>query len=162
MSMTMRLAYPATLYPSIRKLPLLGVTYADLYRRKKIQEAVLETLTKEYEIAKLQEAKEIPTVKVLDPANIPDKKSFPPRTLIVLFGTAFAFAVGSGWVLGKTRWDRTDPSDSRKAFAQEVFATAAAEFPWISRNGAGAHSAEKRVWSWARKRKDQDDSEKAE
>ena len=59
-----------SLYPSIRKLPLLGVTYADLYRQAKIQEVVLETLTKEYEMAKVQEAKEIPTVKVLDAANI--------------------------------------------------------------------------------------------
>jgi uncharacterized protein involved in exopolysaccharide biosynthesis len=151
-----------SLYPSIRKLPLLGVTYADLYRRTKIQEAVLETLTKEYEMAKVQEAKEIPTVKVLDPANIPDKKSFPPRTLIILAGTALAFAVGWGWVLGKARWDRTDSSDSRKAFAQEVFATAAAELPWISQNGAGAHSATKSVWSWARRRNEQDDPEKTE
>src|SRR5271155_1399227 len=70
-------------YPSIRKLPLLGVTYADLYRRTRIQEAVLETLTKEYELAKVEEAKEIPTVKVLDAANIPDKKSFPPRLLVI-------------------------------------------------------------------------------
>ena len=36
-----------SLYPSIRKLPLLGVTYADLYRRSKVQEAVFETLTQE-------------------------------------------------------------------------------------------------------------------
>ena len=149
-----------SLYPSIRKLPLLGVTYADLYRRTKIQEAVLETLTKEYEMAKVQEAKEIPTVKVLDPANVPDKKSFPPRTLMVLSGTALAFALGSSWVFGKTRWDRTDPSDSRKAFAQEVFATAAAELPWVSRNGRGVYSSGKSVRSWARRRKD--DSEKAE
>ena len=48
-----------SMYPSIRKLPLLGVSYADLYRRTKIQEAVLETLTKEYELAKVQEVKEI-------------------------------------------------------------------------------------------------------
>ena len=72
-----------SLYPSIRKLPLLGVKYADLYRQTKIQEAVLETLTKEYELAKVEEAKEIPTVKVLDVANIPDKKSFPPRLSIM-------------------------------------------------------------------------------
>ena len=88
-----------SLYPSIRKLPLLGVTYADLYRRTKIQEAVLETLTKEYEMAKVQEAKEIPTVKVLDPANIPDKKSFPPRTLISAVGhcTRFCGRFGLGF-----------------------------------------------------------------
>src|SRR5207302_712190 len=55
-------------YPSIKRLPLLGVTYYDLYRRVKIQEAVFETLTKQYEVAKIQEAKEIPSVRVLDVA----------------------------------------------------------------------------------------------
>src|SRR5713226_3842850 len=47
----------ASLYPSIRKLPLLGVAYADLYRRTRVQEAVFESLTKEYEMAKVQEVK---------------------------------------------------------------------------------------------------------
>ena len=45
-----------SLYPSIRKLPLLGVTYADLYRRTKIEETVYELLTQQYELAKVQEA----------------------------------------------------------------------------------------------------------
>src|SRR5208283_1607650 len=66
-----------SLYPSIRKLPMLGVPYADLYRQTKVEEAVFETLTQEYELAKVQEAKEIPTVKVLDSPNLPEKKSFP-------------------------------------------------------------------------------------
>src|SRR5262249_6717712 len=61
-----------TLYPSIRKLPLLGATYADLYRRVAVQEVVYETLTKQCELAKVQEAKEIPSVKVLDPAEVPE------------------------------------------------------------------------------------------
>lgn len=132
-----------SMYPSIRKLPLLGVTYADLYRRTKIQEAVLETLTKQYELAKVQEAKEIPTVKVLDSANTPDKKSFPPRTLFIFLGTTFAFMTAAGWIFGKTAWDATDPGDPRKVFAHEVFATVAARLPF-ERNGSGhrrgAHS----------------------
>ena len=36
-------------YPSIRQLPVLGVSYADLYRRTKVEEAVFESLTQEYE-----------------------------------------------------------------------------------------------------------------
>ena len=43
-----------SLYPSIRKLPLLGVTYADLYRQTKIEETVYELLTQQYEVAKVQ------------------------------------------------------------------------------------------------------------
>src|SRR6201988_171598 len=112
-----------SMYPSIRKLPLLGVEYADLYRRTKIQEAVLETLTKEYELAKVQEAKEIPTVKVLDVANIPDKKSFPPRLLIILMGTALAMTAAVSCLLGRALWRETDSEDPRKVFAQEVAST---------------------------------------
>jgi uncharacterized protein involved in exopolysaccharide biosynthesis len=122
------------LYPSIRKLPLLGVTYADLYRRTKVEETVFETLTQEYELAKVQEAKEIPTVKELDPPNLPDKKSFPPRTLIVLLGTMLAFSFGVTWVFGSARWERTDPGDPVKVFAQEIFDTARAEIPWPVRS----------------------------
>jgi len=130
----------ASLYPSIRKLPLLGVTYADLYRRTRVQEAVFETLTKEYELAKVQEVKEIPTVKVLDSPNIPDKKSFPPRMLIMFLGTAFAFAIATTWVFGKEAWDQTDSSDTRKAFAQEVFSTVKASLMKFAQNGSGGHS----------------------
>jgi len=135
-----------SLYPSIRKLPLLGVTYADLYRRARVQEAVFETLTKEYELAKVQEAKEIPTVKVLDSPNVPDKKSFPPRLLIMFLGTALAFVIATAWLFGKTSWEQTDSADPRKVFAQEVFATVQASFPGLSKNGSSANSNGHRPW----------------
>jgi capsule polysaccharide export protein KpsE/RkpR len=126
-----------SLYPSMRKLPLLGVPYADLYRRTKVQEAVFETLTQEYELARVQEAKEIPTVKVLDAPDVPDKKSFPPRTLIVLLGTTLAFVGGVMCVFGRTHWQAVDPNDPGKVLAQEIFASAKATLPWNSRNGHG-------------------------
>jgi capsule polysaccharide export protein KpsE/RkpR len=131
---------PDFLYPSIRKLPLLGVTYADLYRRTRVQEAVFESLTKEYEMAKVQEVKEIPTVKVLDSPNIPDKKSFPPRMLVMFFGTAFAFAIATTWIFSKKAWDQTNSSDTRKVFAEEVFSTVKASLPKLRQNGSGNHS----------------------
>jgi capsule polysaccharide export protein KpsE/RkpR len=147
------------LYPSIRKLPLLGVTYADLYRRTRVQEAVFETLTKEYELAKVQEAKEIPTVKVLDAPNIPDKKAFPPRLVIMLLGTAFAFAMAMIWSLGKTAWAGIDASDPRKALAQEVITTVQANLPKFSRNGTGAESNGR--WHFTMQRKEKADEEKS-
>jgi capsule polysaccharide export protein KpsE/RkpR len=145
-----------SMYPSIRKLPLLGVEYADLYRRTKIQEAVLETLTKEYEIAKVEEAKEIPTVKVLDVANIPEKKSFPPRLLIIFLGTAMAIAGIVMWIFSMTAWHQTDAGDPRKVFAQEVFSTISARMPKFSHNGSGEHSMNGVRWSWIRLRKGND------
>jgi len=127
-----------SLYPSIRKLPLLGVTYADLFRQTKVQEAVYESLTQEYELAKVEEAKEIPTVKVLDPPDVPEKKTYPPRMLIMLLGTALAFLVGVAVIFGKDIWENTDPGDPGKLFAREVFDAVKAHLPWVSSNGYGA------------------------
>jgi uncharacterized protein involved in exopolysaccharide biosynthesis len=125
-----------SVYPSIRKLPLLGVTYADLYRQTKIQETVYELLTQQYELAKVEEAKEIPTVKVLDAAIVPTKKTFPPRTVIILLGMMLGTTVAMTWVLAKTRWDAVDANDPRKAFAVEVYTTMRARVPGLARNGA--------------------------
>ncbi len=66
---------PTSPYPSVKTLPLLGVKWADLFRNSKIRETVVELLTQQYEMARIQEAKEIPSVKVLDPASTPERKS---------------------------------------------------------------------------------------
>jgi capsule polysaccharide export protein KpsE/RkpR len=124
-----------SLYPSLRKLPLLGVTYADLFRRTKVQEVVFETLTQEYELAKVQEAKEIPTVKVLDPPNLPERKSFPPRLLFMLVGTTMALGCGATWIFGRTMWEQMDPANPKLVLAQEVFSAVRSGIPWASRNG---------------------------
>lgn len=126
-------------YPSIRKLPLLGVSYADLYRNTRIEEAVYGSLTQEYELAKVEEAKETPSVKVLDPPAIPEKSSFPPRLLILLTGIVLAFSVGVTWVFGSESWESTEPNDPRKAFALEVMGTVRATMPVPSRNGSNGH-----------------------
>ena len=137
-----------SLYPSIRRLPILGVTYADLYRQTKIQETVFELLTQQYELAKVQEAKEIPTVKILDPAIVPTKKSFPPRTIIVALGTMLGICLAMTWVLGRTSWDAVEATDPRKLFALEVFDTVRASVPTLSRNGNGVGSNGHQPWAW--------------
>jgi capsule polysaccharide export protein KpsE/RkpR len=141
-----------SLYPSIRKLPLLGVRYADLYRRTRVQEAVFETLTKEYEMAKVQEVKEIPAVKVLDYPNIPEKKSFPPRLLIIFLGMTLSFTAATTWAFGKTAWDHADSNDPRKQFAQEVFTAVKAAIPHFSQNGTGEVAGSEKSHRWLRRR----------
>ncbi|HKV49468.1 MAG TPA: Wzz/FepE/Etk N-terminal domain-containing protein [Candidatus Acidoferrales bacterium] len=109
------------LYPTIRKLPVLGVQYADLLRTAKVQEAVFEVLTQEYELAKVQEAKEVPSVKVLDAPNIAERKSFPPRRVITIVGTLLFFVGAMLWIIGRDRWERLDPNDRRKSLALRVY-----------------------------------------
>ena len=106
--------------PSIRKLPLVGVEWANLYRQAKIQETVYELLTQEYEFAKVQEAKEIPTVNVLDAPLIPERKSFPPRTLIIALGTLFAFLLASVILIGTEAWRQSQSAE--KQLATEIWA----------------------------------------
>ena len=129
-----------TLYPSLRQLPILGVPFADLYRKLKIEETVYETLTKEYELAKVEEAKETPTVKVLDPPEVPQRKSFPPRFLLMILGISLATGLAMLWVLAKARWQAADADDPGRQLAQEIFRTVRARIPWASSNGTHASS----------------------
>jgi uncharacterized protein involved in exopolysaccharide biosynthesis len=87
-------------YPSIRDLPLIGVTYSDLLQRTEINASVYETLTKEYEMARVQEAKDIPTVRLLDPPSYPEKP-VPGRRLFVVFGIILGLAIPGIWVYFK-------------------------------------------------------------
>jgi uncharacterized protein involved in exopolysaccharide biosynthesis len=128
-------------YPTLRQLPILGVPYADKFRQLKVDEAVYETLTKQFELAKVQEAKEIPSVKVLDQPDVPERKSSPARLLIMIAGTACSVLLGAAWVFGTARWRAIDPHDPGKRFAQEVFGTVRAGMPWVSANGSNGNSA---------------------
>ena len=133
-------------YPSISRLPLLGVTYADLYRRMQIQEAVYETLTQQFELAKVQEAKETPSVKVLDAASLPERKSSPPRALITLLGAFLVSGAAVLSVMARSAWDQTDSNDPGKVFTQEVLQMVHARMPWAEPSGSPAQAAVHRVW----------------
>jgi uncharacterized protein involved in exopolysaccharide biosynthesis len=130
-----------SMYPSIRQLPLLGVSYADLYRATKVQETIFETLTREYELAKVQEAKEIPSVKMIDPPDVPEKKSFPPRLEIILAGTMASIFAGVVLVFADEMWEKTDPQDPQKVLALEIYRAARTRLPWVSQNGANENGA---------------------
>jgi hypothetical protein len=111
------------IYPSIRTLPILGVRWAELYQQVKIQETVYQLLTQEYELAKIQEAKEIPTVKVMDEAALPERKSFPPRLGFMALGALLGCLTGALWVLGVVFWQAIEPDDPAKAFTLDVLST---------------------------------------
>jgi uncharacterized protein involved in exopolysaccharide biosynthesis len=128
---------PDNSYPTLRQLPILGVSYADKFRQLKVEEAVYETLTRQFELAKVEEAKEIPSVKVLDPPDVPERKSFPPRLMIIAMGTMCAVLLSVVWVFGTARWQAIDPQNPGKIFAQEVAETVRARIPWVTVNGSG-------------------------
>ncbi len=111
------------MYPSIRQLPLLGVPYYNLFREFTISETVYQILTKQYEMSRIEEAKEVPSIKVIDVAQPPEKRSGPSRTLIVLAGLLLSTLGVCAWIVGQSRWQAVDESDPGKSFVIEVMAT---------------------------------------
>ena len=135
------------LYPSIRKLPLLGVTYADLYRRTKVEETVFETLTQQYEIAKVQEAKEVPSVKVLDPPEVPEKKVFPPRILLSLVGALLALAIGTCWIVANEGWERIDPQDPGKLLVLHIVQSVKPQLEYVAQQRSAIGTQTRRIFT---------------
>ncbi|MGB2677799.1 MAG: GNVR domain-containing protein [Candidatus Acidiferrum sp.] len=134
-------------YPTIRKLPLLGITYADLYRRTKIEEALYETLTQQYELAKVEEVRETPSVKVLDQAQIPGRKSFPPRTLIIIVCVLLSLAAAMAWELLHQYWLAVPANHPNKALGEEIFRSVDAMMPWAPPNGSWVGAFSHRIWT---------------
>ncbi len=110
-------------YPPLRQLPRLAVPFANLYRNVRVQENVFELLTQQYEIARIQEAKDIPVVNVIDAPGIPEKKSFPRRKLTTLIMTMLVLAAASAWLIARHHWNNLSPQDPRRIFAEEILLT---------------------------------------
>jgi tyrosine-protein kinase Etk/Wzc len=68
----------------VGKLPQAALAYLRKYRDVKYHEGLYEALAKQYEAARLDEAKAAPLIQVIDTAVIPEKRSWPPRTLLIL------------------------------------------------------------------------------
>jgi capsule polysaccharide export protein KpsE/RkpR len=107
-------------YPSMRNLPGLGSHYAELYREAKIQEAVYAFVTQQFEMAKIQEAKELPIVRVMDAGVASEKRSSPIRSLIVAGSVFGALILASFWVLGKYRWEQVPVDDPYRLLVADI------------------------------------------
>jgi capsule polysaccharide export protein KpsE/RkpR len=107
-------------YPSAAELPSLGVTYSDLERKMRVEEALWEALTKQYETAKVEEASEIPTITVLDAASVPERKSAPSRRLIILIGSLLSFIASCISVVAVTIWEGMAQEEEPKKLIYDI------------------------------------------
>ncbi len=76
------------------RVPEVGMEYIRKLRDVKYYETIFDILARQYEVAKLDEAKEGALIQVVDPAIAPDKRSYPKRVLIVIGFTAVGFSFG--------------------------------------------------------------------
>ena len=76
------------------RVPAVALEYARKLREVKYHETLFELLAKQYEAARIDEAKAAPIIQVVDRAVPPDKKSGPHRALIVLGCGFIGFCIG--------------------------------------------------------------------
>jgi uncharacterized protein involved in exopolysaccharide biosynthesis len=79
------------------KVPEAGMEYLQRLRDVKYYETISEMIARQFEIAKLDEARQGAIIQVVDPAVPPDTRSFPKRTLTVLLATMLALLGTCGW-----------------------------------------------------------------
>jgi capsule polysaccharide export protein KpsE/RkpR len=107
-------------YPSVKNLPLVGLQWTDLYRSTKIHETVYELLRQQYEVARIQEAREIPTAKVLDDAVVPERRH-PSPVLVIMLGTLFSALLACLGTFLQYRWESWDVDDPRRVLISTLF-----------------------------------------
>ncbi|HEX9971832.1 MAG TPA: Wzz/FepE/Etk N-terminal domain-containing protein [bacterium] len=84
-------------YIPFADVPEVGLRLAKLMREVKVQETVWELLNQQYYHAKIQEARDTPTIQVLDEAVPPELRTKPKRKLLVLIGSFLAFMLSIFW-----------------------------------------------------------------
>ena len=102
-----------------------SIGYIEKFRNVKYNQAVLEMLYKQYELAKIDEAKDYPMIQVLDRATSPEKKSKPKRALIVILSTLVAFFLSVFYAFVREALEKAnaDPERSEKMAMLKDFAS---------------------------------------
>lgn len=93
-------------FVSAGRIPQAGLEYLRRMRDVRYHEALFETLAKQYELARIEEAKAPPVIQVVDKAIVLDRRSWPPRALLVLLALFTSGVLLSGWVLLRDKWNK--------------------------------------------------------
>lgn len=101
-------------YIPLLQMPDLGMALVRLLREVKIQETVFELLTQQYELAKVNEVKDTQTIQILDAAKVPDKKTKPKRTVIVLTTAILSFLIAVLLAFWRNRFDQLDLEERKQ------------------------------------------------
>ena len=96
-----RSAAPGVAGLGLENVPSAGLEYLRAARELQYQQALYEMLMKQYDAARLDEAKEASIIQVVEPAIPPDRKTSPHRSLIAVLFAAFGLAGGSAFVLAR-------------------------------------------------------------
>ncbi len=94
-------------------VPQAGLEYIRKERDVKYHQFLFDLLARQYEAARIDEAKAAPVIQVVDPALPPDRKSAPFRALWAIVGGALGFFFSTGWVLGTHVYHRLEADEEQ-------------------------------------------------
>jgi len=100
-----------SVFPPLADIPDLGMEYLRLYREVQVQNKIYELLVEQHERAKIKEARDTPTIQILDPAIKPERKAKPKRALIVLASVLLSMAIVLSILIVDERIKRLEYSD---------------------------------------------------
>jgi tyrosine-protein kinase Etk/Wzc len=81
------------------KIPEAGMEYIRRVRDVKFYDTISELIAKQFEMAKLDEARQGAAIQVVDVAVTPDKRSFPRRGITMAGAILLGFFAGCGWCI---------------------------------------------------------------
>lgn len=95
-------------------IPTAQIEYIRSLRDLKYYQTIEEILAKEFEMAKLDEAREGAIIQVAEVAIPPDKRSFPKRTITLVLSTVLGFLVACGWCILTESWQhlKSNPDEA--------------------------------------------------
>jgi uncharacterized protein involved in exopolysaccharide biosynthesis len=91
---------PGDISITTANVPKAGLEYVRKERDVKYHQFLFDLLARQYEAARIDEAKSSPVIQVVDYANVPDKKSAPYRALWAIVGAFLGFVLSMAYVLG--------------------------------------------------------------
>jgi len=110
---------------SLKNAPESGLAYIRAFREVKYRETLFELLARQYEAARIDEARDAPVIQVVEPAIEPERKSFPHRGRIILLSAALGCFVACLVVIIGVRQSqaKTDPRYAARllAFRKALF-----------------------------------------
>jgi len=94
-------------------IPEASLDYLRRLRELSYHQSLYELLAKQYEAARIDEAKGAPVIQIVDRAIVPDKKSWPPRAVFAALGVLLGGFFGVVFVVMRERADRSlhEPGD---------------------------------------------------
>jgi tyrosine-protein kinase Etk/Wzc len=104
---------PGDISLSSRSLPQDQIVYLRKQRDVQYHTLIFDLIARQYEAARLDEAKASPVIQVLDPAQPPDRKSGPFRALWTLAGGFLGFFFGCSRVIGSYVLARVEADEMR-------------------------------------------------